>query len=96
MATTKYKQQFESMLSKNAELFAQYKTLVEQAKKSPAKYKEELEEIKFKILRVIRKNEDMLCAKSENTKQFSNYSQNLADKFQEEIKTHFPSIYEAD
>lgn len=94
MAEPKYKQQFQKMMDTNKELFEKYAELKRQNRKKSPELEEEYQDIKFKILRVIRKNEDMLCAKSENTKQFSNYSQSLADKFQEEIRQNLPDIYE--
>ena len=94
MAEPKFKIQFQHMMDTNKELFKKYEELKRTNRKKSPELEEEYQDIKFKILRVIRKNEDMLCSKSENTKKFSAYSQNLADKFQEEIRQNLPDIYE--
>lgn len=91
MATPKYKKAFEEMLADNQELFTEFQQLAAKAKLNPQKHGEAFKELKQKVLRVIRKNEDRLCAKSENTK-FGVFSQTLADKFWEEIRIALPEV----
>lgn len=79
------------MLVENKKLFEEYIALEEAYKKSPSKHKEELGEMRRKLLRVMRKHEDRLCARTENTK-FANYSENLAVLFWQEIRTMFPDV----
>lgn len=91
MATPKYKKQFDEMLKNNKAIFDQYLELEEKYLVNPAEFKEELESIKNKLMRILRKNEDMLCSKSENTK-YGVYSESLAMKFWEEVRAVFPKI----
>jgi hypothetical protein len=83
MPTPKFKKQYDDMLKVNSALFESLKTL--------DKNSEEFKEAQRKALRIARKHEDMLCSKTENT-HFSNFSTNLADKFWELIRTHYPEI----
>lgn len=86
MATPKYKKQFDEMVKNNKVLFDSLKIT--------NKDSEEYKDLKQKLLRIIRKNEDILCSKTENT-HYSNFSTNLADKFQAEIIAQYPEIYSA-
>ena len=73
------------MIENNKELFDELKTWGTKPKS------EEFQETQRKALRVARRNEDMLCSKTENTR-FSNFSTNLADKFWEKIRAEYPEI----
>lgn len=44
-----------------------------------------------KILPIIRKYENLLCNQSESSR-YGKFSANLADKFKDEIRKHFPRI----
>ena len=52
---------------------------------------EEFKEIQRKILRIIQKNEDNLCSKTESTK-YLNFSAGLSDKFRDKIRKNYPEI----
>lgn len=84
MAIPKYKKQYEDMIENNQELFDSLKTL---PKKS-----EDFKSAQRAAMRIVRKNEDLLCKRTENTK-FTNFSTNLADKFTEEVQTNYPEVY---
>lgn len=91
MATPKFKKQIETMLAENKDLFSEYEKLEENYAKNPSKYKEELGEMRRKLLRIMRKHEDRLCARTENTK-YANYSENLAMLFWQDIRAIFPNV----
>jgi hypothetical protein len=91
MATPKYKKQIEIMLTENKALFEEYSKLQDAYDSNHKKYKDELTDVKNRLLRVIRRNEDRLCARTENT-HYSAYSENLALKFWEEIRIIYPKI----
>ena len=55
------------------------------------KYQEAFNAEGEKILDVIHEWEDRLCKNSESAG-FSSYTGNLAEKFQEEVRSHFPLI----
>jgi hypothetical protein len=88
---TKYKEYFDRMVSENKEAFdkftqAHFEYSIDQ-NKNQEKFNEEGE----KILVIIKEWEDKLCSQSEKAG-FANYTGNLAEKFQDEVKSHFPLI----
>jgi hypothetical protein len=80
---TKYKKHFLTMLEENQELFNSFKTLTPES--------EEFHTEGNKVLRVIRRYEDELCSKSEGGR-YGKFSENLSEKFQEEVHGYFPHI----
>jgi hypothetical protein len=79
------------MVSENKEAFdkftqAHFEYSIDQ-NKNQEKFNEEGE----KILVIIKEWEDKLCSQSEKAG-FANYTGNLAEKFQDEVKSHFPLI----
>ncbi len=91
MATPKYKKQFDEMLTIHKASFAKYEQMQAQVDNKEKVDDEEFENLRQQLYRTIRKNEDKLCARSENTK-YLMYSQGLADKFWEEVRTRFPKL----
>lgn len=88
---TKYKQVFQDMLNQNKVLFEEFKKIHDNFVEDPQTYKEKFNEIGQDVLDVIRRYENRLCSHSESSG-YGKFSSNLADKFQEEIKTHFSKI----
>lgn len=88
---SKYKKQVEEMLEYHNDLFKAFKKLHDNYEKNPRKYQDEFNEEGQKILHIIRRYENILCGKSEGG-MYGKFSSNLADKFREEIKIHFPKI----
>lgn len=83
MALPKFRIQYDLMLENNPEVFETLK----KAKQGTAEFKE----AQRTALRVVRKNEDVLCKRTENTK-FTNFSTGLADKFMELVRANYPEI----
>jgi hypothetical protein len=83
MAKPKYERQYEQMLKDHQDSFDELKKLDRKS--------EEFKSLQLKVIRIIRKNEDQLCAKTENTK-FANFSLQLADKFWELIRKDYPEV----
>jgi hypothetical protein len=83
MALPKFKIQYDLMLENNSEIFEALK----KAKRGTAEFKES----QRAALRIVRKNEDILCKRTENTK-FTNFSTGLADKFMELVRANYPEI----
>ena len=73
------------MLENNKEAFEELKL------KSSNLKSEDFKEVQRKALRVIHRNEDALCSKTEST-HFSNFSVNLANRFWEKIRANYPEI----
>jgi hypothetical protein len=85
MAKTKFEKQYEEMMKNYQDVFDEMKKLSTNPKS------EEFKEVQRKLMRIIRKNEDALCAKMENAK-YANFSTGLADKFWELIRTNYPEV----
>ena len=79
------------MLEKNKELFDQFRQTHDKYSLKPQENQEEFNQLGFKVRDVIRKYENILCGKSESSG-YSQYSSNLAEKFQDEIRHVFPKI----
>jgi nucleoside-triphosphatase THEP1 len=85
MAKTKFEKQYEEMMKNYKDVFDELK------EKSSNPKTEEFKALQLKVMRIIRKNEDNLCSKMENT-HYSNYSVNLAEKFWELIRIDYPEV----
>lgn len=88
---TKYKQAVSEMLEYNHDLFVNFKQLHDAFMDNPDNVRDEFNREGEKVLRVIRRYENQLCNKSESGA-YGKFSTNLADKFWEEVRTHFPKI----
>ena len=71
------------MIDNNKDLFEELKI---NKKGTPA-----FNEAQRKALRIVRRNEDLLCSKTESA-HFANFSTGLADKFWEELRAAYPEI----
>ncbi|OGY11302.1 MAG: hypothetical protein A3E16_00410 [Candidatus Blackburnbacteria bacterium RIFCSPHIGHO2_12_FULL_44_25] len=91
LTVTKYKKMVNEMLEKNKELFDQFRQTHDKYSLKPQENQEEFNQLGFKVRDVIRKYENILCGKSESSG-YSQYSSNLAEKFQDEIRHVFPKI----
>lgn len=96
---TKYKEYFDKMVSENKDAFdnftrAHFEYSIDNDKQSlasDAKIQEKFNEEGEKIIKIIHKYEDKLCRHSEGAG-FGKYTSNLAEKFQDEVRSHFPLI----
>ena len=89
----KYKKQFQLMCEENKLLFDEFKKYHDMLDSNDKSAKDKFNELGRKVLRVVRRYENELCAKSENSG-FGRYSVNLSEKFWEEVRSHFPRIDE--
>lgn len=87
----KYKEYFQKMLDQNKEVFDKFRIIHDEYTLNPDKFQEKLNAEGSKIMYIVRKYEDMLCGRSEGTG-YGAYSGKLAEKFQEEVRKHFPQI----
>lgn len=87
----KYKQVFQEMLEYNSDLFTSFKTLHDNYALNSKVFQTEFNDEGEKVLRVIRRYENILCTKSENGR-FGKFSTNLSEKFWGEVKQRFPKI----
>lgn len=88
---TKFKEYYDKMISENKDLFTEFTKAHFEYSTNQDKYQENFNKIGEKILGVIHEYENRLCKTSEGAG-FGSYTTNLAEKFQGEIKSHFPLI----
>ena len=79
------------MISENEYVFLEFKTIHDHYSEDSKIWKDEFNQKGQRILRIIRNYEDSLCAKSENSG-YSKFSQNLSEKFWEEVRMYLPLI----
>ncbi len=88
---TKYREYYEKMVSENKELFDKFTKTHFEYSIDQDKNQEEFNAVGGKVLDTIHEWENRLCKTSEGAG-FGSYTVNLAEKFQAEIKSHFPLI----
>jgi Zn-dependent M32 family carboxypeptidase len=86
----KYKQQVADMLEFHKELFDRFKKIHDNYMTNP-KLQEQFNEVGMEVMPIIRRYENNLCSKSESGK-YGTFSSTLADKFQAELRKHFPKL----
>lgn len=79
------------MIQTNREAFAKFLTIHNQYGLDEDRFQEVFNQEGEKILKIIKEWENKLCQQSEKAG-FSNYTGNLAEKFQAEVKKEFPLI----
>ena len=91
MAAPKFKEFYELMVKQNQEDFDEFKKAHDGFVKDPHKWKAKFNELGRDIQDTIRTYENRLCRQSEGSGN-SKFSTHLAEKFQQEVKAHFPKI----
>lgn len=87
----KYKEYVERMLEAEPELFEKYVKLEGKYSQDEQAHQEEFNKLGEKVVLVAKEWENKLCRQSEKAG-YSNYTTGLAEKFQAEVKKHFPLI----
>jgi hypothetical protein len=87
----RYKEAVDEMYQQNKEAFNAFKPIHDLYAQNPEKYQDDFNEKGRIISDILRRAENKLCGKSERGS-FGKYSQNLADKFREEVKKTYPKI----
>jgi gamma-glutamylcysteine synthetase len=88
---TKYKEYFDRMIEENKEIFEKFKILHANYGMEEEKYQNEFNIEGQKILDIAHEWENRLCKSSEGAG-FGTFTVKLAEKFQEEIRIHYPLI----
>lgn len=88
---TKYKEYFDKMVSENKVAFDEFTRVHFEYSIDQDKNQEKFNEEGEKINKIIHEYEDRLCKHSEGAG-FGKYTSNLAEKFQDEVRSHFPLI----
>lgn len=87
----KYKKQIEEMMLAHKELFEKFQTLHNNYTADPKKWQEKYNEEGREVFMLLKRWENNLCAKSESSR-YGKFSNKLADKFWEEVRSIFPKI----
>lgn len=88
---TKYKEYFDKMVSENKEAFDKFTQVHFDYSIDQDKNQEKFNQEGDKINLIIHEYEDRLCKHSEGAG-FGKFTSNLAEKFQDEVRSHFPLI----
>lgn len=88
---TKYKEYYDRMTQDNKKVFDDFAKLHLDYSIDRDRYQEKFNNKGGEILKIIHEWEDRLCSQSEKAG-FGSYTGNLAEKFQEEVRSHFPLI----
>ncbi len=91
MVSVKYKEYYEKMVADHADLFARFEALHARFAADREGHQEEFNQLGEKVMAVVREYEDRLCRQSEKGG-FGVFSGGLAEKFQNEVRRHFPLI----
>ena len=86
----KYKEYVDRMFQIHQELFSEFARIHELYSQDDRTHQEEFNRVGEKVMRVVREFEAKLCATQEKT--YSQFTSRLAEKFQNEIRRHFPLI----
>jgi hypothetical protein len=86
---TKYKQTVTEMIMKNQTAFDEFGKIHDLFKKDPGKWQEKFNELGKPLQKIAWETENRLCGKMEGSS-LGKYSNNLADKFREEIRKIYP------
>ena len=79
------------MVEENKEAFGRFTQVHFEYSTNEDKYQEKFNHEGEDVLKIIHEWEDKLCKQSEKAG-FGKYSGNLAEKFQKEVRSHFPLI----
>ncbi len=88
---TKYKEYYQKMISNNEKLFKSFEEVHAAYDLQPTKWQAEFNQLGEQVLELVREYENRLCGRSEGGG-YAQYSSRLAEKFQAEVKKHFPKI----
>lgn len=88
---TKYQEYFKRMLEAHKNLFDNFARIHADYGMNEEGRQEEFNKQGEKVLAVIHEWENKLCSHSEKAG-YANYTGGLAEKFQKEVKSHFPLI----
>jgi hypothetical protein len=88
---TRFREVYNQMVSDNKALFDAFQATHDAYSLDPATNQDEFNEKGKEIMAIVRHYEDILCGKSEGTG-YGAFSGKLAEKFQEEVRKHFPKI----
>ncbi len=87
----KYKQYFQEMVTKNQEIFEDFKKTHDLFAQNRLLYQDEFNRKGTMVNEIIQEYEKKLCSRMEGGKN-ATYSANLAEKFRVEVKKYLPLV----
>lgn len=90
---TKYEKTFKLMIEENEYVFNHFKEIQDKYFEGEKELEHDFNVEGTKVMRIIRRFEDALCSKSENTR-YGKFSESLSDKFWELVRAYLPHIDE--
>jgi hypothetical protein len=88
---SRYKDYFQKMVDENKEVFDEFTLLHDKYALDNGTFQKELNLKGVRVLEIIKDYENRLCSNTERG-MYIKYSGGLAEKFQEEIRKHYPYI----
>ncbi len=88
---TKYKKHFTTMVNDYHDFFTEFKVLHDKVASGDESVRDDFNENGRKILRIIRRYDNELCSKSENSG-YGKFATNLSEKFWDEVRIYLPLI----
>lgn len=88
---TKFKEYYNRMVEENKDAFDKFTQVHFEYSQDPDMRQDDFNKEGEQILKIVHEWEDKLCRRSEKAG-FSSYTGNLAEKFQDEVRSHFPLI----
>ena len=88
---TKFKEYYDRMIAENKDAFSKFTQVHFEYSTNEEKFQEQFNAEGEKIMNIIHEWENKLCSQSEKAG-YGSYTGGLAEKFQEEIRRHFPLI----
>ena len=91
MAQAKYKEYYQKMLEREADLFNQFRTVHDNYQQDQSKFQEEFNQVGQKVVDTIHDWERRLCSVMGRS-QYASYSQTVSEKFWDLARNDFPQI----
>lgn len=86
-----YQKAFQTMLEQNKQIFDQFKEIHDGYTADPSTWKGMFNDVGGQVVDIIRDTERKLCA-TMGKGQYSKFTQNLSDKFWNEVRKVYPKI----
>ena len=87
----RYKEYFQKMIDENKAVFDAFRILHDKYKDAGEDMQDEFNLEGEKIMEIVREYENRLCSNTERG-MYNTFSGGLAEKFQNEVRLHFPMI----
>lgn len=91
MAKSKYQEYYQQMVDSHPDLFQKFQTINDEFARQPEKVEKEFHEVGQKVLDVVREFDRRLCS-AMGRGVYSQYSQQLSEKFWTLVRSHFSHI----